>query len=411
MHWRSDNSPGLRRLWLVSAWTFVLAAASGALFRWGMLSSFPFDLIASNIRHGHSHLMLMGWATPALMALMAARWPAEGARQVNASVCIVGWTAWALALLSFPAFLLYGYESVSIGTADLPIAAILSGMAIFAWYAYAAIYFSAHRGVRRTPAIRLWDLAVGALVISSVGAWAVAGLMFAGIDSPLWESTTVHFFVDLFGGGWLVLGTLGILRSRLELPDSINERVARVLIGGAVGFVFLVGLPRLHAPELWPLFGSVAAGLLAAGLALVTRKLWCRDDLWHRRVLLLLAVKIAMLASLAFPPLAEWGLRAGLRLFYLHIAFAGFVTIGLVVMAREQWGRSAAGSPSMWLVGTVALLVTMIPLTGLWPRALAGAWTFQFVFVGSVVATICATVACTFATLSNTAMERGKPPT
>lgn len=395
-----DRGAGLRTLWVASAWAFVVAAALGVLFRWGMAASFPFGLDAAHIRHGHSHLMLMGWATPALMALMAARWPREGGQRVDTSVCIMGWTAWVFAAASIPFFLLYGYGSVAIGGAELPMAAILSGLAIFAWYGFAAVYFGANRGVERTPAMKLWDLAVGALVVSSAGAWAVAGLMIAGVDSVLWESVTVHFFVDLFGAGWLLLGTLGVLRAEVPPADSTNERVGRILVGIAVAFVFLVGLPRAHTPEIWPLMGSAAAGLVAAGLVLIIQRMWSRTDVWMWRSLVFLVLTVAMLAAVAVPPLAEWGLRSGMRLFYLHLAFAGFVTMGLVVAAHKSWGGAATGSRGAWLGALLVLLVTMIPLTGMWPSELRGQWTYQLVLVGSTIATVCVLGACIQALLS-----------
>lgn len=396
---RTENR-GLRRLWVTSALVFVVGAAAGACFRWGMMASFPEGWNAGNIRHAHSHLMLMGWATPALMALMGARWPAQGGRRRERAVCVVGWTALVLAVASFPAFWLYGYDSVAVGSAELPVAAILSGLAIFSWYAFAAVYFAAHRGVRRTPAMRLWDLAVAALVVSSLGAWAVAGLMIGGVESPLWEAVTVHFFVDLFGGGWLLLGTVGLLRSQLAMEDSTNERIGRILVGAAMGFVFLIGLPRSYAPEAWPLFGSVAAGFVAAGLALITQRMWSRADRWSWRVLLLLALQVVMLAAIAIPPLAEWGLGTGLRLVYLHLALVGVVTMGLVVVADRQWGEVAVGAPEAWLAATVVLLVTMVPLTGLWPADLGGPWMFQLAFGGAAFAVLATGAAWLWAVVS-----------
>ncbi len=384
----------LRRLFVVSTWMFVIAAGAGVMFRWAMVGSLPLELGIGDIRHAHSHLMLMGWATPALMALMASRWPKEGGRRVDGGVAIVGWTSLALALASFFPFLLYGYDSVPIGGAQLPLAAILSGLAMLAWYGFAAIYFGANRNVERTPALRLWDLAVSALVVSSIGAWAVAGLMMAGVDNPLWEHATVHFFVELFGLGWLVVGGLGVIRSNLDLRDSLNERVGRILVGVGAGFVFLVGLPRGYAPELWPLFGSAAAGLVAAGLALILQRMWSSAGLWSRRALIWIALSIAMLAAMAIPPVADWGLTAGLRIFFLHVAFAGFVTMALVVGARARWGREAVGSAWLWLGAVLVLLVTMIPLTGLWPRELAGGWTPYCALVGALAATVATLVAC-----------------
>lgn len=379
---------------------FVLAAAAGVLFRWQFVGDAVFGLVPGDIRHGHSHLMLMGWATPALMALMGARWPAEGGRRADTAVAATGWTSLGLALASFVPFLLYGYDSVPIGDAELPVAAILSGLAIFAWYGFAAVYFLATRGVERTPALRLWDLAVASLVVSSLGAWAVAGLMIAGLDSPLWEAATVHFFVELFGLGWLVVGVLGLIRSQIDGRDSTVERAGRILVGTAVAFVFLVGLPRAHTPQLWPILGSAAAGLVAAGLAVLLHRPWKATDRRGRWALVFLGATVAMLAALAVPPVADWGMRAGLRILLLHVAFGGFVTLALVVGADRQWGRSAVGSVRLWLAALVILLVTMLPATGLWPAELALDSRMVFVFAGAAIATGLATLAAATAAVA-----------
>ena len=156
--------------------------------------------------------------------------------------------------------------------------------------------------------------------------------------------------------------------------------------------IFLVGLPRAHTPELWPLIGSAAAGLVAAGLALICVRMWEGLDLWSRRVFVLLSVKIVMLAAVAIPPLADWGLGMGLRLFYLHLALVGVVTLGLAVMAHRQWGARVAGVLNGWLVAALALLVSILPLTGLWPSALGGRWVFQVALSGAVIATLAVVV-------------------
>lgn len=401
----STRKSPLYPLWLASMAVFVVAAASGAAFRWELISSTPSAFSLSNIRHAHSHLMLMGWATPALMVCMARLWPAEGARSVDRSVALVGWVAWALALASFPAFLFFGYESVDIGPATMPIAAVLSGLAILSWYGFAAIYFGATRGVRRTPAVRLWDLSVGSLVVSSVGAWAIAGLMAAGVDNPLWEAATVHFFVDLFGLGWLVLGVLGLFVALADIPETTAGRTGRTLIVIGIAFVFLVGLPRQNAPEMWLVVGSAAACVVAVGLALTTSVVWPRLKRWPRIAVGFLMVQIAMLAALSIPPLAEWGVANGLRILFLHVAFGGFVTVGLVVAAGRLWSNDATGSPLLWLLGMAALLATLIPLTGLWPTALGGEWVMTSAFAGSVVAVVATAVATARAFLFRTPPE------
>jgi len=88
------------------------------------------------------------------------------------------------------------------------------------------------------------------------------------------------------------------------------------------------------------------------------------------------------------PAAAIWGQQNGLRVLYLHLLLLGFVTLGLVAAAREVWGGEAVPG-QRWLVFTVLiLLLTLLPLTGLWPEALRGRWALQlaaWVSLGPVI--------------------------
>ncbi len=61
-------------IWKASLFAFVIAARGGLLSRIGMIDSFSAGFEPSHIGHAHSHLILMGWVTPAVMTLIAATW-------------------------------------------------------------------------------------------------------------------------------------------------------------------------------------------------------------------------------------------------------------------------------------------------------------------------------------------------
>jgi hypothetical protein len=120
--------------------------------------------------------------------------------------------------------------------------------------------------------------------------------------------------------------------------------------------------------------------------------------------LVLLAFKALVGLGTILPGSALWGQQNGLRVLYLHLLLLGFVTLGLVVAAKEAASQKAAPQKAApqkagngeavpgqrWLVGTILiLLVTLVPLTGLWPEALGGRWVLQlaaWVSLGPVIA-------------------------
>src|SRR5690625_5441509 len=94
------------------------------------------------VRHGHSHLMYFGWITPVLMAGFVALnrnlFSAAYVKRVMIGVFIA-------AAASYPMFLFFGYSLRQIGSAEIPIAVIVSSLNMFAWYAFVAHYIRRDR--------------------------------------------------------------------------------------------------------------------------------------------------------------------------------------------------------------------------------------------------------------------------
>src|SRR5690625_7783009 len=61
-----------KRIWQLSLFSFLVAAFTGFLYRYGLFYPLPGDLGFANIRHAHSHLMFFNWITPPLLSWMVA---------------------------------------------------------------------------------------------------------------------------------------------------------------------------------------------------------------------------------------------------------------------------------------------------------------------------------------------------
>jgi hypothetical protein len=373
----------LRRAWPVALGLFVLAGATGVLYRLGLTYGWTAGLDLVNIRHAHSHLMYFGWVTPLLFALVAAHLPTLTGRALPRSMRGVLIACFGAALVSYPLFLAFGYTPVALGSARMPLAVIGSSLNIVGWYGFVWIYARMTRGVPRTAPLVLWDIALTFLVLATLGAWGLALLKPLGIESATWASALTHIFLDLFSEGWLVLGVLGLAYAALDAPPRWSARGVHwslylLLVGLPV--TFALGMARsLVPPGLMTVarLGSVAVGLgLLVQAVLLGRRL-TRAERWLWGVpLALLAMKALAQLGAGILPDVWWGSQHGLRIFYLHLMLLGVVSLGLVAAATRVWGEDATRGRSLFYGAVLLLLASLVPLTPLWPVAWVGRWAY-----------------------------------
>ena len=369
--------------WRAALAVFVLAGSTGALFRLALMlkdlrlamaAGDTFGLDPVNVRHAHSHLMYFGWATPALFALIARRLPALGGREVPHVRRVIGAT-FALALLSFPSFLLFGYGPAEVGGARLPLSVIASALNVLAWYAFAAVYLRARRDAPPSPALRVLDLAVLFLVLSTMGAWGLP-VVVATDGSDALKAALTHLFLDAFSEGWFVLGVLGLAAVQARVTDARGRvlRIASWAVAAGVPFVFALGMAPALVPPTFAALARLGGVLVGGGLLVAVAVLAPRvGGLW-RVALGLLALKASGEVAVAAWPDGGWAALPAYRILYLHLMLLGFVTLGLVAAARDTWGARATRGAGGMAVAVGLLLVSLVPLTPLWPSVWGGAW-------------------------------------
>jgi hypothetical protein len=375
--------------WLGALVCFVVAGSTGVLYRAGLLFGLPGGLDFGNVRHAHSHLMYFGWVTPVIMAMLAQRLPSSRRMQQ------VIYTLLILAGLAYVPFLLYGYGLAAIGPLRLPLSVILATANMVGWYVFTALYVRQRAALASTPARWFWDAALTFLVIASLGAWGLGLVQALRPDNPVWFVATLHLFLDLFADGWLVLAVLGFAVDACA-PAGARSRLRwswRLLVGG-LPVMFLLSIPiDLLSPAIrW--IGSAGAVGSAVGLVIFLRALggqvW-RAPMW-RLPLALLALKAMVHVGLAMPVAAQWGLDAGLRIPYLHVVLLGVVTLGLLAAAKDTWSAAAVPGWSVVQGSVVFLLVSLMPLTGLWPGVWSGRWVLWAALGGALAPTLAMTM-------------------
>ena len=247
----------------------------------------------------------------------------------------------------------------------------------------------------RNYPLQLWDGALAFLVFASLGAWGLAVITRLDVQDLFWSLAMTHVFLDTFSYGWFLLGILGV--AYVTRPQLAGNQVARwsinlVVIGMPV--VFLLGMPLHVVPPAVRWLGALGALVVAVGLLGHVWVLWgttvnsqkstandqLETDNWKRwrLPLLFLALTAVTLAATGVPAVSRWAAVSGVRVLHLHWMLLGFVTLGLVTGAQEKWGRDAVAG-WRWMAATIVILiVSLIPLTTLWPAALRGEWTRYF---------------------------------
>ncbi len=338
-------------------WCFLLAAIAGVVLRMAGAGLVGFETLdLSNLRRAHSHLMLFSWVTPALAALIASNATPDPKIRVFLRAMLV------LGLLSFPSFLVSGYQPVQIGSARVPLSIIFSTLSMFAWYAFAIAWIRIRGEVQTTTnalAVRAWDGAIFLLVLGSLGAWARGALTGMGNKDMFLQHAAVEFFLTTYVDGFLMIGVLGLV---LTTNGDRWKAASKCMLGMIIvltPFEFLAFLPIDLVPKSLRPVGAIAA--LCIGLGGLYFAASVNDHLARAFLLVLGGGKL----MLVHPESAAEVLGLGLRIPYLHVLLLGFVTITLVEHISLRWSTDI--NPSLVRPMVVLALVALLPTTGLWP--------------------------------------------
>ncbi len=350
----------LRKFWKAALALFVLAASTGVLFRAGQAYGFTagFDLV--NIRHAHAHTMYFGWATPVLFLFIGLRSGLGGLRR------ILTWLV-AAAILAYVTFLLFGYQVVDVGPVRMPISVVAAALNIIIWYVFTFVYFRRRNWSDRSPPYMLWDASLAFLLLATIGALGLSVLGPLGVEDPVWSTALTHLFLDLSSEGWFVLGVIGLAFGRFGYHTSSRVfRTAYMFILIGLPFTFAMGMPQSLVAQ--PLAWMARIGSLCVSLGLLTLAglLWMRIPWRSVWIVPLVFITLKALAQLiAAMGSGFWiGDHHGARVLYLHVMLLGFVSCGLVAAARDSLGVVSERGLKFFYAGVTAVVLSLIPLTG-----------------------------------------------
>lgn len=346
----SHAPTGFKGEWRAAVSGFVFAGLVGAWMRYAMTTDNWAGLEFMHVRHAHSHVMLFVWATSGWMILLSEALVRRGVpdaglrRIIRASL--------GFGFLNFLPFLFWGYKFAEIGPFKLPLSIAASTVVMFVWYVFAGAWVRHRKVVENLSARGLLDVAVGSMVLCTIGAWLRGMLMPLGVTDLMWTTGVVHGFLSTLTDGWLLVGLLGLLILQHDL--TLPKWPKRVIIG-ALPFAFLVNV--VAAPMEVRLVGSVSVIVLMMPLIRIVKTLAHKQSRFF-----VFALGAAIVARLLYsvPLVMSFADQMSFRIGYLHWLFLAIVTVGL----WEASGNRRMSSAMAWT--SVPLVLGILPVTGAW---------------------------------------------
>ena len=312
---------------------FVLAALLGCILRFFRVLDIP--ITYKYIVHAHSHIALLGWVYLALTSLLYKLYLSKSA--VGEKYSKIFWfTQLTLIgmLLTFP---FQGYAVFSI---------VFSTLFLFASYWFSWFFFkNVPVAYKKTQSLQCAKAAIVYLLISSVGPWALGGIMNTLGGDSIWYRLAIYFYLHFLYNGWMIMALVAVFLYILEKQQIVlpQRNFKRFFWGLNLGIVLSFFLSTLfsHPSVVYYIFGGVGAVLqlyafyvLWIFLLEVKSKLNSLFSTFHQNILkvigVLLGSKMILQTLSAMPYFANLAVTyLDFTIGYLHWTFLGVVTISL----------------------------------------------------------------------------------
>ena len=312
---------------------FLLVGLMGVFLR--LFYVLPIPANYRFIVHAHSHVALLGWVYIALITLIYKLYLS----QLNKShyykriiwftnICILGM------MFSFP---FQGYAIFSI---------IFSTLFLVSTYLFARFVFSnIPKKYKNSPSYHCIRTSLWYMVFSSIGPWAVGGIMATLGKGSIWYNLAIYFYLHFQYNGWFILALIGVLFFLIELlPVKIDGKQFRIfflLIHPAIILSFFLSVLWTNPPKIFYFLAAIGAVLQIAAFFYffkIVKQIWTvlRKNISTIALKLLklsavfLAIKIALQLISALPYFAKLAfLYRDFVIGYLHWTFLGVVSLCL----------------------------------------------------------------------------------
>lgn len=343
---------------VIALFYFLLAAILGL----GLRSFYVIEIPANYrfIVHTHSHIALLGWVYLALATIIYACYVERTVLDKK-----YRWIFWAAQLtlmgmlFSFP---FQGYALYSI---------IFSTLFLFVSYAYTWFLIkNTKEELRQTHSFRCIKMALVYMVVSSVGPWALGGIMATLGPTSMWYRMAIYFYLHFQYNGWMVPALLGLFLYALERYQlTMGQRLFKIFfwsLNTGIILSFFLSTLWIKPSIIFNILGGIGAVSQGVAFLILVTTIHGNKIMLHRSlsdlqlnllwiVGFLLWVKLLLQLITAFPYFAD--LAASFTDFtigYLHWTFLGVVSIGLFFFLDVgKWIQLSKGNFMVYLMGFI----------------------------------------------------------
>lgn len=309
----------------------------------GVFLRFFFVLpIPANFRyvvHAHSHIALLGWVYIALTTLIYKMYFSEGG--FGRTYKRIFWFTQITLIGMLVTFPFTGYALFSITFSTL----FLIASYFMAWF----ILKKTPPPFKATNSFLLIKAALWYMVFSSIGPWALGGIMATLGNTSIWYKMAIYYYLHFQYNAWFILALCGIFFYFLERqnlkPQKKDFRSFFWQINAAVILSFFLSV--LWVEPHWSYYVLAGIGAILQVSAFlkfyqIISPFWKQlDFLTFTKVLLkiagiLLAAKLLLQLLSGIPWFANLAFSfPDLVIGYLHWVFLGVVSIALFALLSE----------------------------------------------------------------------------
>ena len=361
-----SNPLKFRLIWVSWAFGFFfVASVFGLLMRSFHIWEIPV-LEYRNILHTHSHIAMLGWGFLILSGGMVFSLAKAESEIRKFRWLLIGAIVSALGMLvSFP---VQGYGLFSIA---------FSSLHVLISYGFVYRLFILLNSEKSSTGIRLLRLALGFLVVSSLGLWALGPINAQLGKMHELSFMSIQWFLHFQLNGWFVLGVLGLIFLHFEKSGYQFDwpRYQELLLGGSVILTYALAVTWAEpSPFAFQVNGLAVIIQLVAYSYLILALLrgFGKVDLLRVvRILLSSAIaslflKAALQAILVVPSIAV--ISYTIRMYvigFLHLVLLGVLTLGISGLAvQKNWVEDTVLSRTGWALLLGGFVISELLLFG-----------------------------------------------
>lgn len=369
------------KIFKVSNWitialiNFCIVALAGVTLRYKI--NFRLSFVNQKyLLEAHSYFAFSGWVTLALMALMVHYLQRKLPEIRLKTYRLLLWSSCLLSYGLFVTFFFQGYDVLSIGFCSINI--FVSYMFIACcWHDLNKIKDHSLASKWLRTALLIWAL-------SSLGALALAYLMYNNIMIPDFYFGAVYFFLHFQYNGWFLFACFALLFSQLHLINNkmaaLRSRQLFYVMACTVVPTFVLSILWLKLPLWLRWVGNISGVLqllvlfcfvslipvlrkaLLFKLSRVTRWLWSLSA-----IAFLLKIVLQLFSIIPYFSQYAFGYRP-VVIGYLHLSFLGIISfflLGYMDLVLKQYGRKLPGAGVLVFVSGVILQELILMVQGL----------------------------------------------